>query len=147
MSTEASLAATPEARFAALAVADADRLVALAERILELAGSVELAAGPQPATMLVALTESVRAQPFHLGEVLVTEATVVVNGCRGDSTVLGLDAERALAGAVCDAAAEAGLLAGDIAALVADAQAARAAERSRLAATLDDTRISVEVMT
>jgi alpha-D-ribose 1-methylphosphonate 5-triphosphate synthase subunit PhnG len=96
--------------------------------------------------MLVELTETVRAQPFHLGEVLVTEATVVVNGCRGDSTVLGLDEERALAAAVCDAAAEAGLLVAEVDALVRRTHADRTAARASMAAVLHDTRITVEVM-
>jgi alpha-D-ribose 1-methylphosphonate 5-triphosphate synthase subunit PhnG len=137
---------TPETCFAALAVADRDRLAVLAEQILELADSVDLVAGPRPATMLVELTESVRAQPFYLGEVVVTEATVRINGCRGDSTILGLDEERALAAAVCDAAAEAGVLAAEVARLVQETEAGQAAARSRTAAALADTRISVEVM-
>ncbi len=135
-----------EARYAALAVADRDRLTALAEEILAQATSVALSAGPAPATMLVELTETVRRQPFHLGEVVVTEATVVVNGSRGDGMVLGLDTERALAAAVCDAAAEAGLLAGAVAALVRRTEAELAAARASTAAALAETRISVEVM-
>jgi phosphonate C-P lyase system protein PhnG len=138
---------SPERRFAALAVADPARLTALAERILEQATSTELRAGPQPATMLVELTETVRAEPFHLGEVVVTEATVLVNGCRGDATILGLDGERALAAAVCDAGAEAGVLAAEVAHLVYETEQAQAARRAREAAALSATRVTMDVMT
>jgi phosphonate C-P lyase system protein PhnG len=137
---------TAERRFAALCVADPGRLAALAERILERADSSELLAGPKPATMLVELTESVRAHPFHLGEVLVTEATVLVNAVRGDGVVLGLDADRATAAAVCDAAAEAGLLAGEVDRLVEETEQAAAAARAGAAGDVEGTRISVEVI-
>src|SRR5262249_25577763 len=127
-------------------VADPDRLVELAERILDRADSVELRLGPRPATMLVELTETVRAQPFHLGEVVVTEASVVLNGCRGDGIVLGLSTERALAAALCDAAAQARLFALDVDRLVEETERTRAAQRGREAAAVADTRISVEVL-
>ena len=96
-----------EERYATLAVADRDRLVGLAEEILGTVEDVELLSVPGPATMLVELTESVRRQPFHLCEVVVSEASVSLVGYRGDALVLGADTERAVAAAVCDAAAEA----------------------------------------
>ncbi len=141
-----SAQAWTERRFAALAVADPDRLAALAERVLERAGTSEVVAGPRPATMLVELTESVQGQPFHLGEVVVTEATVLVDGCRGDGVVLGLDVERATAAAVVDAAAEAGLLTAEIDLLVRDTEAVCAAGRDRTAAAIAGTRVMVEVI-
>jgi alpha-D-ribose 1-methylphosphonate 5-triphosphate synthase subunit PhnG len=135
-----------ERRFAAFAVADPEQLAALAERVLEEARTTELVAGPRTGTMLVELTESVRGEPFHLGEVVVTEATVLVDGCRGDGLVLGLDAERATAAAVCDAAAEAGLLAAEMERLVRDTETAHAAGRAQTAAAIAGTRVSVEVI-
>jgi phosphonate C-P lyase system protein PhnG len=138
---------TPEQRFAALAVAAREPLVALAERVLEAAGAdVEIVVVPGPATMLVELTESVGAQPFHLCEVVVSEASVAVRGHRGDGLVLGADPERAAAAAVCDAAAEAGLFVAEIEQLVADTVAAGERERARHAATVADTRIDLEVL-
>jgi alpha-D-ribose 1-methylphosphonate 5-triphosphate synthase subunit PhnG len=78
--------------------------------------------------------------------VVVTEATVLIDGCRGDGLVLGLDSDRATAAAVVDAAAEAGLFAAEIARLVEDTEAARAAQRTRTAAAIADTRVTVEVI-
>jgi alpha-D-ribose 1-methylphosphonate 5-triphosphate synthase subunit PhnG len=135
-----------ERRFAALSIADPGQLAALAERVLAAAETSAVVVGPRPATMLVALTESVKGQPFNLGEVVVTEATVVVNGCHGDGVVLGRDHERATAAAVCDAAAEAGLLSADIDRLVRETEQAQAVRRAHAAAAVADTRVSVEVI-
>jgi alpha-D-ribose 1-methylphosphonate 5-triphosphate synthase subunit PhnG len=135
-----------ERRYAALAVAEREALVALAERILDRVGDVTLLSAPGPATMLVEVTESVAGQPFHLCEVVVSEASVAVSGRRGDGLVLGSDTERALAAAVCDAAAEAGLFADEIERLVADALAAQARERARRAGAAAATRIDLEVL-
>jgi alpha-D-ribose 1-methylphosphonate 5-triphosphate synthase subunit PhnG len=138
---------TSAARFEALAVADRDRVVALAQRILDQVGDrVELLAVPGPATMLVELTESVRRQPFHLCEVIVSEASVAVCGRRGDALVLGADTERAVAAAVCDAAAEAGVLAGDVERLVAGTLADRRERVAARAAAVAPTRIELEVL-
>jgi alpha-D-ribose 1-methylphosphonate 5-triphosphate synthase subunit PhnG len=88
----------------------------------------------------------VHGQPFHPGEVVVSEATVMVNGCRGDGLVLGMDLERALAAALCDAAAEAGVLVDEVDQLVAGTEEARAAQRRRAAAAAEQTRVNVEVI-
>jgi len=136
-----------ERRFAALAAAAREPLVALAERVLAAArDDVELLSTPGPATMLVELTESVRGQPFHLCEVVVSEASVALCGHRGDGLVLGADTERALAAAICDAAAEAGVLGAEVEALVADALAAADAERARRAAAVGATRVDLDVL-
>ena len=140
------MTADPELRFAALAVADRGHLVALAERILDATDEVAALSVPGPATMLVQVTESVRHQPFHLCEVVVSEASVAVRGHRGDGFVLGSDTERAVAAAVCDAAAAAGLFADDVERLVADTVAARAGDRRARAAAVAATRIDLEVL-
>jgi alpha-D-ribose 1-methylphosphonate 5-triphosphate synthase subunit PhnG len=140
------MTATPEVRFGALAVADRGDVIALAGRILDATDEVEALSVPGPATMLVEVTESVRHQPFHLCEVVVSEASVAVRGHRGDGLVLGSDTERAVAVAVCDAAAAAGLFAADVERLVADTVAARARERRCRAATVAATRIDLEAL-
>jgi alpha-D-ribose 1-methylphosphonate 5-triphosphate synthase subunit PhnG len=140
------MTATPEVRFGALAVADRGDVIALAERILDATDEVEALSVPGPATMLVEVTESVRHQPFHLCEVVVSEASVAVRGHRGDGLVIGSDTERAVAVAVCDAAAAAGLFAADIERLVADTVAARARERHGRAGTVAATRIDLEAL-
>jgi alpha-D-ribose 1-methylphosphonate 5-triphosphate synthase subunit PhnG len=111
-----------EERYATLAVADRGRLVGLAEEILGAAGDVELLSVPAPATMLVELTGSVC-------EVVVSEASVSLSGYQGDGLVLGADTERAVAAAVCDAAAEAGIHRVAIEHLVAETTAGLAAAR------------------
>lgn len=137
---------TEEVRFGALALADRGRLVALAERILNVTDEVECLSVPGPATMLVEVTESVRHQPFHLCEVVVSEASVTVRGHRGDGLILGSDTGRAVAAAVCDAAAAAGLFADDVERLVADTVTERERERQARAAGVAATRIELEVL-
>jgi alpha-D-ribose 1-methylphosphonate 5-triphosphate synthase subunit PhnG len=141
------MTSTPaERRFAGLCTADPGELAALAEQILNRGEDVTVVTGPRPATMLVQLTESVREQPFYPGEVVISEATVTLNGCRGDGVILGLDLERALAAALCDAAAEAGVLADEVHALVARTETARSAAREAAAAVAEETRVNVEVI-
>jgi alpha-D-ribose 1-methylphosphonate 5-triphosphate synthase subunit PhnG len=135
-----------EQRYATLAVADRDRLVGLAEEILGAVEDVELLSVPGPATMLVELTESVRRQPFHLCEVVVSEASVSLVGYRGDALVLGADTERAVAAAVCDAAAEADIQRAAVEHLIAETAAGLERDRARRAAELAATRIDLEVL-
>lgn len=135
-----------ERRFSTLAVADDTSVRRLAERILAAAHEVEVVRPATAATMLIELTESVQHQPFYLGEVVVSEATVRVDGCRGDAVVIGHDLERALAAAVCDAAAEAGVLAEEVEDLVARTQAAVAASRTEESNAVASTRVSFEVI-
>lgn len=135
-----------ERRFSALAVADDASVRELAECILEVAGDVEVLSGPRAATMLVEMTESVQEQRFYLGEVVVSEASVSVQGSRGDALVIGRDLERAVAVAVCDAAAGAGVLADEVRALVERSESAAAAARRRESATVAATKVSFEVI-
>jgi alpha-D-ribose 1-methylphosphonate 5-triphosphate synthase subunit PhnG len=135
-----------EERYAALAVAERGRLVELADAILRSVDDVRMLAVPGPATMLVELTESVRRQPFHLCEVVVSEASVSVAGCRGDGLVLGADTERAVAAAVCDAAAEAGLHREAVERLVADTMTELERGRRQRAAEVAATRVDLEVL-
>jgi alpha-D-ribose 1-methylphosphonate 5-triphosphate synthase subunit PhnG len=135
-----------EERYATLAVADRDRLVGLAEEILGAVEDVELLSVPGPATMLVELTESVRRQPFHLCEVVVSEASVSLVGYRGDALVLGADTERAVAAAVCDAAAEADIHRSAVEHLVAETVARLDRDRARRTAELAATRVDLEVL-
>lgn len=136
---------TPERRFTALALADPGAVQRLAERVLEQA-EVEVLEGPLVSTMLVELTESVQGQPFYVGEVVVSGATVTVAGVRGDSLVVGRDPQRALAAAVCDAAAGSGVLAEDVQRLVARTEREAAAARRAQSAEVAATRVSFEVI-
>jgi len=118
-----------ELRYAGLSLADPAELALVAQRVLDNAADVAVLAGPAAATRLVRFTESAHGQPFHPGEVVVSEATVTVNGHRGDGLVLGLDPERALAAALCDGAGEAGLLVAEIDGLVSRTEQRRIAAR------------------
>lgn len=136
---------TPERRFTALALADPDAVQRLAERVLEQA-EVEVLEGPLVSTMLVELTESVQGQPFYVGEVVVSGASVTVAGVRGDSLLVGRDPQRALGAAVCDAAAGSGVLAEDVERLVARTEREAAAARRAQSAEVAATRVSFEVI-
>ena len=136
---------TAEQRFGALAIAARDPLVALAERVLAHADVTVLAA-PAAATMLVELTESVGGQPYHLCEVVVSEASVAVSGHRGDGVIVGADPERALAAAICDAAAEAGVFAAEVDAMVEETLVAQAEARAARADAVAATRVDLEVL-
>lgn len=137
---------SPERRFAALSVADGDDLAATAELVLAVAPSTTVVTGPRAGTMLVELTESVHDQAFHVGEVVVSEAEVTVDGQTGHGLVLGHDIERALAAAVCDAAAEAGLLVSDIEALVTKTEERVGRADAARARRVAGTRVTMDVI-
>jgi alpha-D-ribose 1-methylphosphonate 5-triphosphate synthase subunit PhnG len=91
--------------------------------------------------------ESVAGIRFNVGEVLVTEALVAIGAHQGYAMVQGMAREHALAGAICDAAIEAGhATASQIIATLHDADA-RAEQAHRAAwATVAGTRVSFDEM-
>jgi alpha-D-ribose 1-methylphosphonate 5-triphosphate synthase subunit PhnG len=90
-----------------LARADADRLAALAERVLPGLGPVEVVQSRTGLVMLP-MRDTVQGTDFHLGEVLVAEAHIRAAGTEGYGMVIGRDLNRAMAMAVVDAAASLG---------------------------------------
>ncbi len=95
---------TREERFEIIAISRKETLVPLAE---EARNSLEVKAIKQnTALIMMRARDSVEREVFNLGEVLVSEAWVKVSGVLGYSLVLGDDTEKALAGAVLDAACE-----------------------------------------
>lgn len=94
-----------EERFEAIAVAAA-ALTPLADAVLA-DTDVEIVRGPTAGMVMVQARESVEGIRFNLGEALVTEAMVAIGPHRGYAMVQGMEHERALAGAICDAAIEA----------------------------------------
>lgn len=96
-----------ERRFEAIALAQPADLVPLAEVVLADV-SVRVLRGPQVGTVMLRATESVDGLVFNVGEVLVTEAFVAIGAHQGYAMVQGMERELALAGAICDAAVEAG---------------------------------------
>jgi len=97
---------TRERRSELLAIAEADPLIALAERCIDPEGT-ELLAGPEVGMVVLQVREPVERTRFHLAEVLVTRAEVRHAGGRGWAMRLGDDRLATLAAAVCDAEAAA----------------------------------------
>ena len=97
-----------EARFAAIALADADRLELVADGIL-VTEEVTVLRSPTGGTLMMRAIETAAGTVFNLGEVAVTEAEVLIRGERGYAMVQGFAPKHALAGAIIDAAAAAGV--------------------------------------
>jgi alpha-D-ribose 1-methylphosphonate 5-triphosphate synthase subunit PhnG len=96
-------------RFEALtAISEADA-TRLAERILDGSlGNVVVITGPTVGMIMARAQDGARGEVFNLGEVLVTEARVSIEGREGWGMVLGRAPDHALAVAVVDAGIEAG---------------------------------------
>lgn len=127
-----------------LARADADRLKAMAETLLDALGDVEVLASRTGLVMLP-LRDTVKGTDFHLGEVLVSEAHLRLPcGTEGYGMVIGRDLERAMAMAVIDAAAARGIEPAGIARFITDeAQNIATADRETLRA-VEATRVEME---
>lgn len=59
---------------------------------------------PEKALTMIKMREPVKESLFYLGEVIVTEATVSVNGVNGTAVAMGDDYEKTLSMAIIDAA-------------------------------------------
>lgn len=75
----------------------------MAEQCLE-NSEVEIKKPPEPVLMMVRVKETVDGEIFNLGEVLVTNCGVLLDGEPGWGIAMGDDPERALCAAVIDAA-------------------------------------------
>lgn len=133
---------TTETRAELLSAATPEELTELAERLMS-AGLDGLTVVKPPKTGLVVMQvrEPVAEERFFLGEVLVTECTVDLDGALGWSMREGDDRVAALAGAVLDAVvAAAHPAADDVRALcdrvAARRDAARVAEWAEIASTV-----------
>jgi alpha-D-ribose 1-methylphosphonate 5-triphosphate synthase subunit PhnG len=94
-------------RFEAIALARPGELTPLANTVL---ADVEpaIVRGPQTGMLMLQACDSAEGIRFNVGEVLVTEALVAIGPHHGYAMIQGLDREGALAGAILDAAVEAG---------------------------------------
>lgn len=99
-----------------------------------IADSHEVRVLKQPETCIVMLqaTDSVGFTPFYLGEVLITEAVVEINGTAGYGFVLEDDPQRALCMAVLEAALAAGVSETETVRRLVAEEAGRIAERQRM---------------
>ncbi|TDD03732.1 phosphonate C-P lyase system protein PhnG [Nonomuraea diastatica] len=141
---------TSEERAELLAAATPDELLPLAERLLQAGDLGEPAVLHPPETGMVMLTvrEPVAEERFHLGEVLVTSCTVEVAGAAGWNMRGGDDRVAALAAALLDAVAAAGLpAAGEVNALCASVAERRAREEAAEWAEVSATRVAFEELT
>lgn len=100
-------ARTRERRCELLAAADAAALVALAERCVEDGAKVTVLAGPEVGVVALQVREPIVRERFHLGEVLVAQVEVDVDGSGGWAMRMGGDRVAALAAAILDAVAAA----------------------------------------
>lgn len=99
-----------ERRAELLALADPRDLVPLADRIVQDPDAdAEILAGPEVGSVVLDVREPVAGDRFQLGEVLVTRTEVRIGGAPGWSMRIGDDRMASVAGAVIDAACEAGL--------------------------------------
>lgn len=141
---------TRERRAELLAAASPDELLPVAERLLDAGelGRPRVVHPPEVGMVMLTVREPVAEERFHLAEVLVTRCMVEVADATGWSMRAGDDRVAALAAALLDAAATAGLPAG----AEIDALCAEVAERQRRDdaaewAELSATRVAFEELT
>jgi alpha-D-ribose 1-methylphosphonate 5-triphosphate synthase subunit PhnG len=124
--------------------APADAVKGLAETLLETIVDIEVLLNRTGLVMLPA-TDSVRGTVFHLGEVLISEGHVRLNGqYEGYAACLGRDLEQALAIAIIEAARSAQYSPEQIAAFIAEHAAQQAAADDHLLRSVEATRVEME---
>jgi alpha-D-ribose 1-methylphosphonate 5-triphosphate synthase subunit PhnG len=98
-----------QARFEALTVIPEEAAVGLAELVLDGSlGDVAVISQPTVGMVMARAADGALGEIFNLGEVLVTEARVSVDGHEGWGMVLGRAPDHALSVAIVDASLEAG---------------------------------------
>jgi len=128
-------------RFEALTAIPEQAAAGLAELVLDGSlGEVAIITPPTVGMVMARAADGARGEVFNLGEVLVTEARVSVDGHEGWGMVLGRAPDHALSVAVVDAGMEAGhpqrdAIERELAALAADAADAASQEWQRIAPT------------
>ena len=126
-----------------LARADPAALKVLAEAVLPNLGDVEVVRSRTGLVMLP-MRDTVRGTDFHLGEVLVAEAHIRAAGAEGYGMAIGRDLERAMAMAVLDAAATAGVRAEEVARFASGEADRLAAEDDAALRRVEATRVEME---
>ena len=133
-----------EERFEALAGAEGGLLVRLADLVME-SQEVEIVSGPTVGLLMARVEEPSERVVFNFLELVVTEAEVTAGGRRGYAMVMGRSPEKALAGAVLDAAIEAGHpMSSEIEKILQDAAAAAKAGIKQRWDAVAPTRIRFE---
>jgi alpha-D-ribose 1-methylphosphonate 5-triphosphate synthase subunit PhnG len=96
-----------ERRLEAISLASSGLLEELADDVLQTL-DVEVSRGPTVGLLMVRVEEPSERRRFNFTEVTVSEAEVTAAGHRGYAMVMGRAPDKALAGAILDAAIEAG---------------------------------------
>lgn len=99
---------SPDQLYEALAQADSEELVALADRVLEGPSTVELIAGPTVMSSPLRLQVPGNAGTVVIGHVAMTTCEVSLDGVRGDGIRSGRSLDACVAAAICDAEVERG---------------------------------------
>jgi len=94
-----------------LAKADQETVAALSAEIQE-AYTPVIVKEPGKTLAMIRMREPVRRSLFYLGEVIVCEAAVEIDGAKGFAVLMGDDTEKVLDMAVIDAAANKGIFTG-----------------------------------
>ena len=94
--------------------------------------------------VMVPATDSVDGTIFHLGEVLIAEAYVTVEGHRGYAACMGRDLEQSLALAILDATQRGNLLTEQVNAFVAEQADLLHQQEQHLLRQVEATRVNME---
>ena len=89
--------------FKILSKADRSAVIDMAEKIKKI-NEVVIVKEPEKALTMIKMREPVKESLFYLGEVIVTEATVAINGVNGTAVAIGDDFDKTLSMAIIDAA-------------------------------------------
>lgn len=92
--------------FKIMSKADRSIIMKLAENVKK-ANEVMIIKEPEKSLAMIKMREPVKESLFYLGEVIVTEATVSVQGKNGTAVAMGDDFEKTLSMAIIDAACNA----------------------------------------
>lgn len=92
---------------------------------------IQILQAPETCTVMLQATDSVGLTPFCLGEVLITEAAVSLDGVTGYGFVLEDEPEKAVCVAVIDAALQAGVAEENYIRVIIGAEELRIMERRK----------------
>jgi len=124
--------------------APAEAVKAFAEDLIPRLGTIHVLVN-RTGLVMIPYTDSAGGVTFHLGEVLVSEAQVsIAEGVQGYALVVGRDLVQALAIALIDAAARAGIAQDVIDAFARDHAGQQAVADHDLLTQIEATRIEME---
>lgn len=95
--------------FQILARADREEVIQLGNKLKQECHSVTVVRQPEKTLTMIKMREPVKNSLFYLGEIIVTEATVTIDGSTGVAVTMGDDFDKTLSMAMIDAACNAGV--------------------------------------